>query len=60
MSVATSKLSGVPASESDKLVALAALWDLDAVLVEPFLDLAITPAVDELITKRMLRGVRRF
>ena len=57
--VATCELCRVLACEGNKLVTLASLWDLDAVLVEPFLDLAVTPAVQELIGKRLLSRVRR-
>jgi hypothetical protein len=50
-------LSRVLAGKSDELVALAALWNLDAVLVEPLLDLAVTPAVEELLAERLLGRV---
>ena len=49
-----SERSGVLAGESDELVALAALWDLNTVLVKPLLELAVTPALDELIAERLL------
>lgn len=42
------------AGQGDELVALGALRDLDALLVEPFLDLAVAPAIEELIAERML------
>lgn len=41
------------AGKSDELVALAALWDLDAVAVGPSLDLAVTPALEERIAERL-------
>jgi hypothetical protein len=47
----------VLASESDELVALATLRDLDSVLVGPLLDLAVTPAVQEGITEGSLGGL---
>lgn len=37
--VVTSELSAVLACKSEELVAFASLWDLDAVLVCPLLDL---------------------
>lgn len=42
------------ASESSKLVALAALRNGNAVLVKPLLDLAVRPAVEELVRKALL------
>jgi hypothetical protein len=47
----------VLAGKSNELVALAALWNLDAVLVEPLLDLAVAPAVEKLLAERLLGGV---
>lgn len=52
--VITSELGRVLAGESDELVAVAALWDLDAVLVSPVLDLAVAPTVEELVAERLL------
>jgi len=48
------ELRGVFPGQSDKFVTLAALWNLDVVLVEPLLDLAVTPAVEKLIAERLL------
>ena len=39
--------------QSDELVALAALRNLDAVAVGPCLDLAVAPAVEECVTERL-------
>lgn len=48
--------SRVLASESDELVALASLRNRDAVLVEPLLNLAVRPALEELVRKALLSG----
>lgn len=42
------------AGESDQLVALGALGDLDAVLVGPLLDLAVGPGVEECVREALL------
>ena len=42
------------AGESNKLVTLATLWHLNAVAVEPFLDLAVAPALEKLVAQRLL------
>lgn len=49
------------AGESGELVALATLGDGDAVLVQPLLDLAVRPAVEELVGEALLGsgGLRR-
>ena len=44
----------VLACKTDELVALAALGHLDTVPVAPLLDLAITPAVEELVAQGLL------
>lgn len=41
------------AGESNELVALATLWNLDAIAVGPLLDLAVAPALEELIAERL-------
>lgn len=58
--VASSSLSGVLAGESNELVTLAALWDLEAVLVGPLLDLAVRPALQKSVTQRSLSGSSRL
>lgn len=57
--IRSSELSGVLACQSDKFVALAALRDLDALLVEPLLDLALAPAVEKLIGETALSSLCR-
>lgn len=42
------------AGESNKLVALGALGDLDAVLVGPLLDLRVRPGVEESVAQALL------
>ena len=42
------------ASKGEELVALGALRNLDAVLVGPFLDLAVAPRVEEFVSQRLL------
>lgn len=54
LGVVAGKTGGVLASESSELVALAALGNGNAVLVEPLLDLAVRPAVEELVGKALL------
>lgn len=39
------------AGESNELVAFATLWNLDAIAVGPLLDLAVAPALEELIAE---------
>jgi hypothetical protein len=46
----------VLAGKSGKLVALAALGNGNAVLVEPLLDLAVRPALEKLVGKALLSG----
>lgn len=58
--VTTRQAGGVLAGESSELVTLATLGNRDAVLVEPLLDLAIAPAVKELVGKRRLGRLSRL
>jgi hypothetical protein len=46
----------VLAGKGEKLVALGALGNLDAVLVGPLLDLAVRPRIEESITEALLGG----
>jgi hypothetical protein len=50
------KTGTVLASKGKKLVTLGALGDLDAILVGPFLDLAVRPRVKESIAQALLSG----
>lgn len=54
LGVVARKTGGVLASESGELVALAALRDGNAVLVEPLLNLAVRPALKKLVGKALL------
>lgn len=54
LGVGACEAGGVLASKSSKLVALAALRNGNTVLVEPLLDLAVRPAVEELVGKALL------
>ncbi len=56
LNVVSRELSGVLAGKGLELVALATLWDVDTVLVEPRLEVSVAPAVDELITERLGSG----
>lgn len=56
--VVTAELGGVLASESQELVAGRTLGNLDGVLVEPTLELAVAPRVEELAAEVIL-GVHR-
>lgn len=56
LGVVASQRSGVLASKSDELVALATLWHLDAVAVGPLLDLAVAPAFEKLVAQRLSSG----
>lgn len=54
LSVGACEAGRVLAGKSSELVALATLGNGDAVLVEPLLDLAVRPAVEELVGKALL------
>lgn len=51
LGVVSSERSRMFAGESNELVALATLWNLDAIAVGPLLDLAVAPALEELIAE---------
>jgi hypothetical protein len=57
LDIGTCKTSGVLAGKSGELVTLATLGNGNAVLVEPLLDLAVRPALKELVREALL-GVR--
>ena len=57
--VVAGEIRGVLACESNKLIALAALRDLDVVPVEPCLQLGVAPAVEKLFRERGLSTMGR-
>lgn len=48
------------AGQGNHLVALATLWDLEAVLVGPLLDLAVAPALQQSVAQRSLSRSSRL
>jgi len=58
LGVVTRELGTLLAGKGDQLVPLGTLRYLDTVLVGPFLDLAVTPRVKQLIGQRLLSAGR--